>query len=81
MTVNQQRVVQIALKIFRNEHGCEELSDADWQLLLLAAGLNNVSVRPDVAARRVLENAETEQGYFASYASIHAEGRTTLSAG
>jgi hypothetical protein len=75
MTANQKHVVQIAFSILRDEHAYQELSDADWQLLLLTAGFNNVCVRPDVAARRVLDNAETERGYFASYATIHEEGR------
>jgi hypothetical protein len=75
MTANQKRVVQVAFDILRDEHAHQELSDADWQLLLLAAGFNNVCVRPQVAARRVLENAENHRGYFASYA-INSRGKS-----
>ena len=73
MTANQKRVVQMALDILRDEYMAQDLCDADWQLLLLAAGLNNVCVRPDVAARRVLENAESECGYFASLAPVYED--------
>lgn len=68
MTSNQKRAVELAVQILRDGRPAAGLCDADWELLLLAAGLTHVSARPVVTARRALRNAASGHGYFAECA-------------
>ncbi len=71
MTSNQQRAVLLADLILKDRVDSAELSEIDWDLLLLAAGLYKVTTPPLVVALRVLVNAENLQGYFTQSVSAH----------
>ena len=72
MTSNQQRAVALARDVCVGAVDASSLSDAAWQLLLLAAGTNNCRSLPLPVCRRVLERAETRTGYFsAAKAGLH----------
>lgn len=86
MTTNQLRAIELARAILA---GAElpsngpppELSDADWHLLLLAGGWNNVQAPAAKVARRVLELAGRRAGYFAGVATGAAMIATDLDGG
>jgi len=65
MTSNQQRAVAMAQRILDEWEAPHEVNDADWSLLLLAAGLNNFRSLPLTVAARVLDRYERHAGYFA----------------
>jgi len=69
MTKNQQRAVALAQRIIEDRETPLIVDDADWHLLLLAAGLNNCRVLPLTVAMRALQCAEGRTGYFAGHAS------------
>ena len=64
MTSNQTKAVLLARDIAQGRVAAGELSDDDWILLILAAGLNCTSVSPAVVSNRVLRNACARAGYF-----------------
>ncbi|HSI36102.1 MAG: hypothetical protein ACAI43_01575 [Phycisphaerae bacterium] len=53
----------MALTAGRRQAG--DLDDSEWWLLLLAAGMNSHCANAGQAARRVLEDASRQAGYFA----------------
>ena len=65
MTSIQERAVRIADRVRHRELDPATLCDADWHLLLLAAGLNNQQSLPPIVCRRVLDRAARQVGFFA----------------
>ena len=65
MTSNQQRAMKLADDIRRFGLSAGDVNDADWTLLLLAAGQNNCRALPQNVALRVLDQASRSVGYFA----------------
>ena len=76
MSRNQKYAVELAGGICRGEVEPSLISDADWSLLLLAAGLNNACAGPLAVARGVISRFTAKVGYFAGYA-----GEITMSLG
>lgn len=64
MTRNQQRARELAGAIIRGTIDAIGLSEPDWHLLLLAAGLNKALSEPLQVCRRILDQAERRAGYF-----------------
>jgi len=65
MSRNQKHAVELAGGICRGEVEPSLLSDADWSLLLLAAGFNNPCAGPLAVARGVISRFTQKVGYFA----------------
>jgi hypothetical protein len=65
MTSNQRRAMKLADDIRRFGLAAGDVNDADWTLLLLAAGQNNCRALPQNVALRVLDQASRSVGYFA----------------
>lgn len=65
MTRNQHRALALAAAMLEHELEPEQLSDQDWNLLLLAAGINAVSAKANEVARQVFLNARQRTGFFA----------------
>lgn len=76
MTRNQQRATALARDICDGKTAASTLSDADWALLLLAAGLNACRSRPLLVGHLVLERAHRRVGYFAEL--VDAEERVEV---
>ena len=72
MTSNQHRAVEVARHLLSGEMSDARLSDGEWHLLLLGAGVNCQGAPLLKVAGRVLDNAERHAGYFA-----RAEGDST----
>jgi hypothetical protein len=64
MTLNQQRAIALAQALTSGQVSAGSLSDSDWDLLLLAADLNNPQSLPQIVSRRVLDRAARGIGYF-----------------
>ena len=64
MTRNQHRAVMLARHVSNGLHDPADLTDGDWNLLLLAADLNNATSLPMLVCARVLNQAERGVGYF-----------------
>lgn len=65
MTGNQKNALELAEKIVRQDKTAVELSERQWHLLLLAAGLNNPCSLPQFVAHKVLREFQSRRGYFA----------------
>ena len=65
MTRNQQTAIRLAAALSRGRTDALALSDDQWHLLLLAAGMNCPGANPSVVARRVLNHRAAQTGYFA----------------
>ena len=65
MTSNQRRAARLAATVRADGGRTADLTDADWDLLLLAAGLNRCWSLPLLVANRVLDHARRRVGYFA----------------
>lgn len=78
MTSIQERAVRLAERVRHRELDPATLSDADWHLLLLAAGLNNQQSLPPIVCRRVLDHAGRQVGFFSpADADAHAVNAAT----
>jgi hypothetical protein len=64
MTSNQTKAILLAHQIAQGQIAGGDLSDHDWMLLVLAAGLSCTAVSPAVVSSRVLRNACAQAGYF-----------------
>ncbi|HEX8911925.1 MAG TPA: hypothetical protein VF796_06165 [Humisphaera sp.] len=64
MTTNQTRAVVLAREILGGRVDVSTLSDQDWVLLVLAAGVSCTAAGAVVVSSRVLENASAMAGYF-----------------
>ena len=64
MTRNQQQAVSLARRISSGSLDPADLSDAEWNLLLLAGDLNSATSLPMLVCGRVLNRAERRIGYF-----------------
>ena len=64
MSSNQSRAVTLAGQIIHGRLRAPELGDDDWNLLLLAAGVNSACAPPLVVSCKVLNNAQLRAGYF-----------------
>lgn len=71
MTSNQRRAILLADQILKGHAEPAKISETDWSLLLLAAGLHRVATPPPVVAIRVLSNAEHLEGYFTEVMPPH----------
>jgi len=67
MSRNQKYAIELAGGICRGEVEPSLISDTDWSLLLLAAGLNNACAGPLAVARGVISRFTEKVGYFAGY--------------
>lgn len=65
MTSNQRRAIEIAQGVLSGGSNGSLLTDGEWHLLLLGAGLNCHHAPLLNVAGRVLENANRHAGYFA----------------
>jgi hypothetical protein len=66
MTRNQRRALELASQIQEGDRAVDELSDGDWALLLLAAGLSG-SCRPSpLVCSRIFNDFAHAAGYFKS---------------
>jgi len=72
VTSNQRRAVLLADLILKGRVDPVELSEIDWDLLLLAAGVHKVATPPAKVALRVLANAEHLAGYFTETISVQS---------
>ena len=68
MTRNQRRAIDIAKGLLSGAVTTARVSEADWHLLLLGAGVNCQHTPLLKVAGQVLENAERHAGYFADVA-------------
>jgi len=64
MTRNQLKAIKLAHEIDERLVSAGDLPEADWHLLLLAAGSNRALSSPRLIALRVIDHAERHQGYF-----------------
>jgi len=65
MTSNQLRAIALAHELKLGTRDPASIHDHDWNLLLLAAGLNKVSAPPRVIVTKVLDCAHRQVNYFA----------------
>ena len=65
MTRNQHLAAHLADALANGRADATSLSDGEWALLLLAAGVHCAAANPDVVARRVLRRRTSHSGYFA----------------
>jgi len=63
---NQIRAVTLARSLVEGTTDAADLTDNDWYLLLLAAGMNQASASGSTLCKRVLEAADGGTGFFAS---------------
>lgn len=77
MTANELKAIELATGLAERSVDPATLSDDDWFLLLLAAGVNSAASTLAVA-RRVLEAAERRVGYFAPTESRRGGWRGTM---
>lgn len=66
MTGDQGRTASLAQSVCDGRLRAEDVSDADWALLLRAAGLHNVHSLPLIVCHRVLNRVRRGIGYFAA---------------
>ena len=78
MTRNQRHAIEIARALCAGLLSECTMSDGDWNLLLLAAEINDCRARPPLVCQRVLERAMQGLGYFASTGRRGAESGPTL---
>jgi hypothetical protein len=64
VTTNQTRALHLARALSDGRLSAATISDDDWTLLLLAAGINHAGSTPAVVSRHVLDSAAAETGYF-----------------
>jgi hypothetical protein len=64
VTSNQARAILLAHALCDGSADPLTLAEADWHLLLLAAGENRACSCERTVARRVLHAAQTAAGYF-----------------
>ena len=64
MTSNQCSALALATPVCRGERDPDSLDDAEWALLLLAAGSNETHAAARSLACRVVELARRGDGYF-----------------
>jgi hypothetical protein len=64
VTNNQWRAAVLAADICGHKLDAANLTDPDWDLLLLAADLNNPLSLPLLVCHRVLDRAARGVGYF-----------------
>ena len=81
MTRNQHRSIELARQLVLGTLNAEQLSDEDWNLLLLAAGLNNPRSLPPVVAHRVLNQAAGQNGYFSNHHQLSLDRTSLFAAG
>lgn len=79
MTRNQQRALDLAVAIIRGIADEVALSEPDWHLLLLAAGMNKTLSDPLAVCGRVLDQAQRREGYFQNVKPVTCDrSRTDL---
>ena len=64
MTHNQHHALELARGLLTSTVRADQLSDQEWHLMLLAAGLNSYCAPPTKVALLTLENAREGVGYF-----------------
>jgi hypothetical protein len=69
MTANQRRAVGLAEALIADQLQPSDLTDEQWGLLLLAAGVSNRRLIPMVVAQGVLSQFYDRSGYFAGAAT------------
>jgi hypothetical protein len=74
MTRNQHHALDLARKILKGALSAQAVTDQEWHLLLLAAGLNCLALPPKKVSVQVLRNARWGTGY---YAGAMVESRRT----
>jgi hypothetical protein len=74
MTRNQRRAAALAQDLRSGGLQASDLSDTDWDLLLLAADLHDPRSVPLTVSSRVLERAMQRTGFFTESAASSARG-------
>jgi hypothetical protein len=64
MTTNQRRAIRLAQCVFDGRVSAGDLSEDDWVLLILAAGVMYSNTPATGIALRVLRDARGRTGYF-----------------
>jgi hypothetical protein len=64
VTTNQSKAILLAHALVSGATPPAAVPDADWHLLLLAAGVNSTFTPPGAVALQVLERAKAGAGYF-----------------
>jgi hypothetical protein len=64
MTQNQHHALDLAHSLLSSAVSADQLTDQEWHLMLLAAGLNNYCAAPTKVALLTLQNAQQGAGYF-----------------
>ena len=77
MTRNQRHAIEIARALCAGLLSECTMSDGDWNLLLLAAEINDCRAKPPLVCQRVLERAMQGLGYFAGAHRRGAESGPT----
>jgi hypothetical protein len=72
MTTNQHHALNLARALLQKRVIADTLPENDWELLLLAAGLNYCGATARKVSRRVLANARRHLGYFSSHHRAHS---------
>ena len=66
MTCDQRRAASLAQSVCDGWLRADDVSEADWALLLRAAGLRNPHSLPLLVCHRVLDRVRRGVGYFAA---------------
>jgi hypothetical protein len=64
MTHNQLHALELAEGLLSSSVSADQLTDQEWHLMLLAAGLNSYCAPPTKVALLTLQNARAGEGYF-----------------
>jgi hypothetical protein len=70
MTHNQLHALELAEGLLNSAVSADQLTDQEWHLMLLAAGLNNYCAAPTKVALLTLQNARAGAGYFTGVGTV-----------
>jgi len=70
MTHNQSHALELAEGLLSSSVSADRLTDQEWHLMLLAAGLNSYCASPTKVALLTLQNAQSGAGYFAGAGTL-----------
>jgi hypothetical protein len=64
MASNQQRAIDLANDIVEGKRSAPELTEEEWNLILLASGLNDIRTLPLLVCHRIMTNKSMKTGFF-----------------
>jgi hypothetical protein len=70
MTHNQAHALELAEGLLSSTVSADQLTDQEWHLMLLAAGLNSYCAPPTKVALLTLQNAQSGAGYFTGVGTV-----------